>query len=216
MQRKIHFLFPSASCEATWMVSASLFVEDFGQEEFLIALAQRLAREQDVELEIWARSVRGGYGKALTELSEYVNDLMRGREPLPDFLIVARDANCQGRVACLKEVGRVVSKIEEVRPGFVVTAIPDPHVERWMLVDSQAFKAVLGRGCKAPDQKCEKQRYKKQLLEAMRDAGVVPPLGGMEFAQDLVEKLDLKRAASLDDSLGLAVADLRRKLGSFI
>lgn len=197
------------------MASASLFVEDFGQEEFLTALAQRVAREMEVELEVRPRSVRGGHGKALSELSEYVTDLLKGREPLPDFLIVARDANCQGRVACQREIAKAVAKIEETYAGFVVTAIPDPHIERWMLVDAQAFKAVLGRGCKAPDQKCEKERYKRQLLEAMRGAGVVPPLGGMEFARDLVEELDLERVNSLDDSLGLFIADLRRKLKSF-
>lgn len=197
------------------MVSASLFVEDFGQEEYLTALTERIAQDEGIEVEIRPRSVRGGHGRALSELAEYVADLLKGREPLPDLLIVARDANCQGRAARQKELEGAVSGIERIYPGFVIAAIPDPHVERWMLVDSQAFKAVLGRGCKAPDYKCEKVRYKKQLLDAMREAGVVPPLGGMEFARDLVAQLDLERAGSLDDSLGQFVADLRRKLRSF-
>jgi hypothetical protein len=93
-----------------------------------------------------------------------------------------------------------------------MVAIPDPHVERWMLVDSQAFKAVLGRGCDAPDQKCERERYKHMLLAAMRAAGIVPPLGGMEYARDIVQHLDLQRAGQLDVSLGLAIASLRSGL----
>jgi hypothetical protein len=42
------------------------------------------------------------------------------------------------------------------------------------------------------------------LLTSMRAAGIVPPLGGMEFARDIVEHLDLQRAGQLDVSLGLA------------
>ena len=42
--------------------------------------------------------------------------------------------------------------------------VPNPHVERWLLLDGAAFKAAVGHGCDAPDQKCDRGRYKERLL----------------------------------------------------
>jgi len=125
---------------------------------------------------------------------------------------VATDANCQGYGRRRREVEQEAVRFEQAHPDRLIVAIPDPHVERWMLVDSRAFKAVLGRGCDAPDSKCERQRYKQALLQAMQAAGIVPPLGGMEYAGDIVQHLDLERIGSLDESLGQTVAALRNRL----
>lgn len=194
------------------MLSISLFVEDFGHEEFLRALIERIAREQEISVVIHPRSVRGGRGKVLSELDQYVTDIERGREPLPDLLVVATDANCKGYGSRKREVEEVASRLEEKHPGILALAIPDPHIERWMLVDSHAFKAVLGRGCDAPDLKCERQRYKLLLLRAMEGAGIVPPLGGMEYASDIVENLALEKLTNLDKSLALTVSTLQNRL----
>jgi len=194
------------------MIEVSLFAEDFGHEAFLTALIERIAAELGREVSVHARSVRGGRGKALTELRQYVADLERGRDLRPDLLVVATDANCQGITRRRREVEREAARFEQAQPGRLIAAIPDPHVERWMLVDSQAFKAVLGRGCNAPDAKCERRRYKRVLLQAMQDAGIVPPLGGMEYAGDIVQHLDLERIGSLDESLGQTAAALRHRL----
>ena len=77
---------------------------------------------------------------------------------------MGRDANCQGYLKRRQELEPAV----EYCGCKVVYAIPDPHIERWLLLDSAAFKAVLGRGCDAPKQKCERKRYKRLLLDAVR------------------------------------------------
>ena len=87
-------------------------------------------------------------------------------------------------------------------------AIPDPHIERWLLLDSAAFKAVLGRGCDVPQQKCERRRFKRLLLEAVRATGVTPLLGGIEYTEPLVKAMDLRRLESADESLGRLLKDL--------
>ena len=86
-------------------------------------------------------------------------------------------------------------------------AIPDPHIERWLLVDSQAFKTALGHGCKAPNQKCEKDRYKQLLSTAVSDAGVAPLFGGIEHAEAIAEAIDLHPGK--DASLDQFIQDLR-------
>ena len=39
-------------------------------------------------------------------------------------------------------------------PGAIVKAIPEPHIERWLLLDGAASRAAVGKGCQAPDLKC--------------------------------------------------------------
>lgn len=96
--------------------------------------------------------------------------------------------------------------------GRYALAIPDPHIERWLLLDSRGFKQVLGRGCAAPDRKCDRDRYKQLLDEAVRNTGVEPLLGGLEYAEDLLLTMDLDRAGRNDSSFGHLLDDLRRFL----
>ena len=70
MPRKKLSRFPSVSCEGTLMRKVNLFVEDFGHEAFLKALVEKVAHQYQVEVEVRPYSVRGGHGKALTELRQ--------------------------------------------------------------------------------------------------------------------------------------------------
>ncbi len=91
----------------------------------------------------------------------------------------------------------------------MVLAVPDPHVERWLLLDGAAFKAVFGQGREAPDRKCSRNRYKDLLIAAIRAAGRTTYLGGIEYAEDIVHRMDLDRAARSDASLRSFIDDLR-------
>ncbi len=189
------------------MRNISLFVEDSGHEVLLKALVQRLADQYEIAVKIRDYSVRGGHGKVLTELQQYQRDLQRSQESLPDLIIVGTDTNCKGFLECKKEIDRAITHFS----NWVICAIPDPHIERWLLLDSAAFKAVLGKGCVMPDQKCERGRYKQLLLASIRDAGVTPVLGGIEHAEDLVKAMDLQRMEQTDDSLGRLLKALHDK-----
>ena len=48
-----------------------LFVEDLAHEVFVGALANRIAREEQVALSLQARSARGGHPRALQEFGTY-------------------------------------------------------------------------------------------------------------------------------------------------
>ena len=183
-----------------------LFVEDYGHEAFINTLVKRLAHAKGIEVKIERRSAHGGHGKVITEYQLYLRDLRR-RERLPDLLIAATDANCKGYVERRREIEETNGEFK----NFTICATPDPHIERWLLLDSAAFKSVLGKGCDAPDQKCSKDRYKKLLLEAMQNAGVTPPLGGMEYAEDIVNAMNLQRIEQADASFGKFLKDLLNK-----
>ena len=182
-----------------------LFVEDRGHAEFIQALVERFANQYGMSVIIRLGSATGGHGKVVSRLKEYINDLLSDQEELPDLLIVATDGNCKGYSGRKQEIDNAVK-------GFnrqVIYAIPDPHIERWLLLDSAAFKKVLGKGCSAPVQKCERDLYKRLLLEAVRNTGVNPPLGGIEYTEDLVYAMNLDYLEKSEDSLGRLLKALR-------
>lgn len=187
------------------MRDVALFVEDFAHETFLKAMVQRLSREHQVEVVFRPYSVRGGSGKAVRELRRFPSDLQHGRWELPDLLIVGRDANCMGHQKRRQELEPLASNCG----CEVVYAIPDPHIERWLLLDSSAFKAVLGRGCDVPHRKCERKHFKRLPLEEVRGAGVTPLLRGVEYTETLLNAMDLRRLESADESLGRLLKSLR-------
>lgn len=188
-----------------------LFVEDYGHEAFIKALVRRLSQERRVNIEIISRSVRGGHGKAVAELRSYLHNLALGRENIPDLLIVATDANCSGYTDRKREIDDANVNFK----GITIYAIPDPHIERWLLLDSSAFKAVLGKGCDAPDQKCSRDRYKQLLIEAIKSTGMSPLLGGIEHAEDIVKEMNLTRMEQTDPSLGKLLKDLKNKFNEW-
>lgn len=188
------------------MRKISFFGEDEGHRAFLVPLIERIASEYHVPIAVREYSVRGGFGKVENEFGEYVRDLLKFQEDLPNLVVVATDANCFGFRRRRKKLEEMAERIKD----RVVYAVPDPHIERWMLIDAAAFKAVLGNPCDAPDQKCGRDRYKKLLSQAIRDAGVTPLLGGMEHAEDIVREIDLKHASKGDD-LGDLLQQLRAR-----
>lgn len=189
------------------MREVALFAEDAGHEAFIGPLIAKVAGACGTAVRVMPRSVRGGHGRVISELREFLLDIDRHRVRMPDLLVVATDANCRG-------MAQRQAEIESVDPRYralMVTAVPDPHIERWMLIDPAAFKTVLGRGCSAPDQKCERDRYKRLLIEAVRATGVEPLIGGIEHAGDIVAAMELSRAAAADASFERFISALRAK-----
>jgi len=185
--------------------TVGLFAEDQAQESIVSSLVERLARERGVVIQIRRASMTGnlltGHGSVKKEFRVYLRDLGRDKRRRYDLVIVATDANCLGFKRRLNEMKKLVENQREFS-GEVAFAIPYPHVERWLLLDSAAFRDVLGHGCSAPDSKCAKDRYKELLRHAVHEAtGLWPDFGGIEFAQDIVKAIDFGRVRGRDKSL---------------
>lgn len=190
------------------MREIAIFVEDFGHQKVIGALVQRLAEHSNMSVRLVWHNARHGHGAVLREFREYLRDLERQGGPLPDMIIVATDANCKGLNGRAKEFQEFTARVP------LTLAIPDPHVERWLLLDAAAFKAVFGKGCDAPDQKCSRDRYKQRLIEAIMSAGVMPSLGGIEFAEDIINHMDIERVEQMDKSFKRFVEGFRSNLKS--
>ncbi len=185
------------------MREIALFGEDFAHQRVIGALAQRLADECGIDVRPdWRNAVRG-HGRVVREFNRYLRDLA-GQGTRPDLIVgLTTDANCRG----LNERAREIGNPDALAP--TVLAVPDPHIERWLLLDGAAFRSVFGKGCDAPDRKCDRDRYKQRLAEAIHTTGITPILGGIEFAEDIVQAMDVERAMRADRSLERFVSDLR-------
>jgi hypothetical protein len=191
--------------------TADLFVEDRAHEEFVKGLLIRLAEQEQVSLVIQIRSARGGHAKALDELSLYQRALFSAVSGLamPDILVVAIDANCNSFATVRRAIEE---RIDGVLKDRAIIACPDPHVERWYLADPDSFTQVVGVPPDAGARKCERDLYKDKLARAIARAGHPPTLGGIEFARELVEAMDLYRAGKLESSLKHFVDDAEARL----
>lgn len=128
---------------------------------------------------------------------------------VPALLVVAIDGNCSLFEKTSRDIRRVT---REPFMHMLVTACPDPHIERWYLADPQSFQTVVGTHPGGSRRKCDRDHYKQLLATAVAAAGHPATLGGVEFGRELADEMDLFRAGKNDSSLKAFVRDLREGL----
>lgn len=194
-------------------IQVEIFAEDHAHEELLKPLLVRVCREEGFAVSLQVRTGRGGHARAVNEFETYqkITEMGKSDQKAPDLLIVAIDGNCT-------TFGRMKSRIaDSTRSAFrymLVSACPDPHVERWFLADPDSFYDVVGHRPDVGPDKCERNHYKRILRESVARGGHLPTLDGIEFASELAEKMDLYRAGKRDPSLKSFLDDLRSRLRS--
>jgi hypothetical protein len=136
-------------------------------------------------------------GGSIGALKDFLQDARQSDALSADLLVVGSDANCKGFVECRKQIE---GEVTDTPYPALVAAIPDPHVERWFLLDPPALETAAETKLKFPTvkYKCEKNRYKTILREILLESGVVPPLGGLEFGPLIAEKMNLYKAGKED------------------
>jgi hypothetical protein len=190
-------------------LTVALFAEDVAHEEFLSAVVHRLIGEERATASVNVAAARGGHGRALEEFRLWQRAVAHGAVGLPDLLLVARDANC-------RNWNQVRAEIQQsVQPGRLpplVVACPDPYIEKWYMADPESFAQAVGAGPRSLRRKCQPGRYKELLRQAIRNAGHIPTLGGIEFAREIVQAMDLYRAGQNEPSLRAFLNDCRDQI----
>ncbi len=184
------------------------FLEDSAQEQFIVALTERLARQEGISIRNDQRSAMYG-GRPLFELRRFLATETRRGVTSTDLLIVAMDGNCKGTQQRYSVITQAMAAVNYPRP--YVCAIPDPHIERWYLCDPQAVRAALSASVSPvlPPYKCAKDHYKRLLSRTVIQAGLTPVIGGAEHGATIVEQMDLYHACSAEASLNRFVEDAR-------
>ena len=182
-------------------VFAVLLAEDRAHELFLKPLLRRLAEESGATMEIRVISAQGGHGVALAEYRTYqrARSILFAGDPVPDLVVVALDGNCSSFAETRASIEDATDDTLRTR---LVTACPDPHIERWYLADPAALKRLVGQAPTLGATKCERHYYKRLLAETLR-GGRYPAVryDDTEFAPRIVEEMDLHRAGRNDHSL---------------
>jgi len=166
------------------------FLEDRAHESFLTALVERVALEEGLRTEPRVLSSTGGAGRVVQELQQYAMDVGRHFEGACwfDVLVVGIDGNCRSRATRVREIDRAVagSGLEQC----VVHCVPDPHIERWYLLDIGALRQATGLevAVSVPPYKCERSVYKSILVEQLKAVGSL--LGGPEYGAEIAGALD--------------------------
>lgn len=193
-------------------ILVDIFAEDHAHEAFIRAVISRIGREQKLNLHPRIRNGRGGHGRVMTEFNLFQKAILGQTSALgdiPDIIIIAIDANCKRFMQACREIGK------SIKPEFsdrAVIACPDPHIEKWYLADSESFCEIIGREPRSIKAKCERDIYKRLLAETIRSADHPLTLGGIEFAEDLVNAMDFYRAGKKDPSLNAFITELNRHL----
>ncbi len=168
------------------------FLEDRAQEGFVKALVERIAKEESFSaagLIHDVRSARGG-SKIINEFKNFIKDFKTGGSET-DLLVVAVDGNCKGHQERKKQLERYLKSAPHLQE-IVVFAVPDPHIERWYILDQKAFKGGVGidKSPSLPPYKCKKNYYKQLLYQVLKESNVSSLLGGAEYAEKIVENIE--------------------------
>lgn len=176
------------------------FLEDSAQEALIPSLIRRLIADEDKnsrDYELKVLSSRGG--GSIRAYKEFIKSIKSRKTPAEDVLVVGSDGNCNGFV---KRRSQLNDAAKGVSYSTIITAIPDPHIERWYLLDNQALKnaACVPIQAVSPAAKCDKGHYKKLLKDAFAQHELFPPLGGAEYGPLIAETMDLYVAGVADHS----------------
>jgi len=168
------------------------FLEDRAQEGFIKALVNRIAQDESIPLNSLnhdVRSARGG-SRAITEFKKFTRDTMQTSPSDVDLLIVAIDGNCKGSRDQIRQLKQHIRQNHPLKDK-VVYAVPDPHIERWYIMDQRAFKDGVGveKSPDMPPYKCKKDYYKKLLRDTLAESNVGSLLGGAEYAENIVSNI---------------------------
>lgn len=185
------------------------FLEDSAQEALIPNLVRRLIVDEhkiSTDYELLVLSARGG--GSIRAYKEFIKSVKKRKSPAADILIVGSDGNCNGFA---KRRAQLSAAAKDAPYSTIVTAIPDPHIERWYLLDSQALSGASGVPVQAipPNAKCDKGHYKKLLRDAFAKHNLVPPLGGAEYGPCVAATMDLYAAGVSDHALRDFVDQIR-------
>lgn len=197
-------------------IRIAYFLEDIAQEKFLRALVTRVAQQTGLSHDDLAEHVlnaTGGRPRVLAELRGFLLDVQSAGTNPYQILIVAIDSNCAKYTEVRKDIAAIIEKSNYHSP--VVLAIPNPYVERWYIMDPEAFKSATGAQIvsRPPRRHCKRDSYKKILRDALHSAGITPVLGGTEYGEAVARQIDLYTAEKADKSFGRFVRDLTQEIG---
>lgn len=182
-------------------VNLAYFLEDLKHLQIIPELVKRIAEEEGFSPVMISHDVRNAQGgsKAIKVLKGYIRDLKRERAKHYDLLIIGWDANCYGYNVQKRKLEKIIPNMPQIACSCF--AIPNPHIERWLILDQKAFSNVVGiTAPQIPSSKCDRDYYKNLINQAFRKEGLSPNIGGFQYASDIVREMDLDLACNRENN----------------
>ena len=182
-------------------LSVAFFLEDIGQEAIIPPLFRRVAAEEGMQPDqLECQVLHSRRGGSVAAFAKFLKDAKKSRIVSANLLVVGWDGNCKGFA---NRRDQILAKATGSPFAEVIAAVPDPHVERWYLLDIPALSNAAGVhiALSQVPVKCEKNLYKTLLRQAFDNTEVTPPLGGIEYGERVAERMNLYAAAKQDHGL---------------
>ncbi len=186
------------------------FLEDAAQEAIMPPIFARVLREKKIpEERCEFRVLNSRGGDSIRSYKQFLDEVANHSQPAPDAFVVGSDGNCKGSTVRREQL-RAIAQAQSPTVRLI-TAVPDPHVERWYMLDPKALAEVVGCSVvpAVPSHKCAKDHYKHLLRDAFRGSGVTPPLGGAEYGPGFADRMDLYAAGKSEAGLGDYISQIR-------
>lgn len=124
------------------------------------------------------------------------------RSSTADILVLVKDANAEG---FSKRHRYLLDLVPQEKHARLVICVPDPYIEKWLLLDSAAFKRVFGKGFDAPKSSETRGYYKDLLRRSIVESGHTTKTG-LERAADIINAMDFDTIQ--DDSFKTFIEEL--------
>ena len=185
-----------------------LFMEDIAHVRFIISLVERVASETNIRLQCDVRSATGGIPQMRGELRRFLRDHTNIESAFFDVLIIVQDADHRSEAETKRQIQRHIEQSRYHRE--VIIAAPELYIEAWYLADTVSIQTISGSQdlIRVPQGIADKDEYKRTLSRIFPGA----LLGGIEYADDIVENMDLYRASQNVNSLRHFMDELRSAL----
>ncbi len=143
-----------------------------------------------------------------SELRRFLRDYTNIESALFDILIIVQDADREGETEVKSQIRNIIERTGY--PGTAIVAVPEPYIEAWYLADPVSIQTISETQnlIQIPQGNNEKDVYKRELSQAFGYA----PLGGIEYADEIVANMNLYRASQNVSSLRHLIDDLRSML----
>ena len=152
------------------------------------------------------------YRKVKQKYSDFIKELREANAFPYLALVVVIDGNCKGVKKRIRDFSSFLNE-QDLFTDQVIYAVPDPHIEKWYMMDQKALKLGIGLRVapQLPPHKCKKNYYKDKLYDAIQlDLNSEPESSGSEYAEDIVNNINnIYRFAQLDEGCKRFIDDLR-------
>jgi len=182
--------------------------EDVAHENFVKPLVRRWFQDNGMNMQTEDKLAERG-GNYKSKLKDYLRYWKKDKRFSYDLIILVLDG--PDSIKTIQPYQRLFNRYDYQLA--VVYAIPDPYVERWYLLDENAFKQAV-RGTVSPPKlpkktgRKAKEFYKDELRKAIRANGIEPQAGGAEYGERIAS---LIQKICFDASLKKFVDDLERE-----